>query len=204
MSTKIEEAKVILNGILTQWDEFSTRLQNMKEEELETDLFSQIDLLTQMDQVQGLLSSQIPILEKRLKELKEAEDTYSSEEQLDQIRSFNKESQHVLAHIQSKLEDAEETYHENAEEILSRCEDRINELIDKILENRQATDSSSVQTGFEIDEENQLRDLRDSLESYREIRLENINDGNGDPILDQLDSQMLACDSALLIDESST
>jgi hypothetical protein len=201
MSKKIEEAKLILNGILTQWDEFSTRLQNMKEEELEVDLYSEIDLLTQLDGVQGTLSSQIPLLESRLKQMKE---TDPPAEELEQIDALTEESQDVLTQIKSKLEETEESYHAIAEKVLSRCEDRITLLVDKILEQRQETDSLKRQIDLEIDEENELRDLRDSLESYREIRLENIKERSDDLIIDQLESQMLACDSTLLIDESST
>jgi hypothetical protein len=192
--SSIEDAKLILNNILAQWDHFSTRLQNMKEEELEMDLFSQIDFLSQMDEVRAALSSDIPQLEKHLVEMKE---------QKDRISLFKKEALQVLQHVKSKLEIAEEYYEEAAEEVLSRCEDRINELIDQILEHRQKTASLKEQIGLEMDEENELRELRDSLEMYREIRLEDIGDETGDPIIDQLDSQMIACDTALLIDESS-
>lgn len=192
----VKEAKLLLSTILNGWDEFSTRLQNIKGEELEVDLFSQIDFLSQLDEVQGTISSQMIQLEKLLSELKEHA---PSTEDL----PFKKESQQVLKDIQSKLTLAEESYREIAEEVLHRSEDRINELTDKILEHHQDLDSSKRRTGLELDEENELRDLRDSLESYREIRMENVLNGVGDPILDQLDSQMLASDSALLIDESS-
>jgi predicted nucleic acid-binding Zn-ribbon protein len=192
----VKEAKLLLSTILNGWDEFSTRLKNMKEKELEVDLFSQIDFLSQLDEVQGTISSQMIQLEKHLSEMKEHA---PSTEDL----SFKKESQQVLKDIQSKLTLAEESYREIAEEVLHRSEDRINELTDKILEHHQDLERSKKRSGLELDEENELRDLRDSLESYREIRMENILNGVGDPILDQLDSQMLASDSALLIDESS-
>ncbi|MBS0647597.1 MAG: hypothetical protein JSS10_00055 [Verrucomicrobia bacterium] len=191
-----EEAKLLLSTILNSWDEFSTRLKNMKGEDLEIDLFSQIDFLAQLDEVQGTISMQMMQLEKHLFEMNEKR---LSKEDL----SFKKESQQVLKNIQSKLTIAEESYREIAEEVLRRSEDRINELTDKILEHHQTLEASKRRTGLELDEENELRGLRDSLESYREIRMESVLNEAGDPIIDQLDSQMLASDSALLIDESS-
>ncbi|CAF23578.1 hypothetical protein [Candidatus Protochlamydia amoebophila] len=75
MASKLEEAQSILNNILSEWDHFSTPLQNIKEEELEKDLFFQIDFLSQLDKVKARISFQMQQLEKHLEEMKEVKKT---------------------------------------------------------------------------------------------------------------------------------
>ncbi|MBS4164870.1 Uncharacterized protein PRO82_002210 [Candidatus Protochlamydia amoebophila] len=71
MASKLEEAQPILNNILSEWDHFSTLLQNIKEEELEEDLFFQIDFFSQLDEVKARISFQMEQLEKHLEEMRE-------------------------------------------------------------------------------------------------------------------------------------
>lgn len=205
MSLMIEGTRSLINDILGEWDHFSTHLQNIKDEELEDDIdiYSQIDFLSQLDEMGAILSDKLFRLDDYLKQINTIDKNAISKEQLHQISALKSESQQVLKHIRPKLKIAEESYEEAAEEVLTRCQDHINDLVDKVTEHREQADFLNRDTGFELDEENQLRELRDSLEDYREIRLENIETGEGDPIIDQLDSQIIACDSALLIDESS-
>ena len=199
MKANIEEVKLLISSILTEWDTFSTHLQNMKEEEIEHNLFTQIDFLSQMDEAKAILSKQLFELEKYLQESNQNAPT---KEEIPLLASLNKEAEEVLNHIKPKLKIAQDSYEEVSEEILRHSEDRIDELVNQILERRE-TKNSSLDIDLGLDEENELRELRDSLETYKEIRLENIEEEAGDPILDQLDSQIVACDNALLIDESS-
>jgi hypothetical protein len=149
------------------------------------------------------LSGYLFELEESLEELNQIdEDTLTSEEK-EQAHSLDQEIGEVMSQIEPGLETAWDTYDDIAEKILRRSQDRVNELVDIILEQRQRADSSHDSINLALDEENELRELRDSLEAYREIRLETVDEEEDDPILDQLDSQIVACDSALLIDESS-
>lgn len=190
------KAQGLLNSLTAEWDLFSTRLQNFKVDELVDDLFSQLDFLCQFEEVRAAFSSQLPELERCVQEM-------NNQTLAQEYRALKIESEHVLSYLKPKLEFAEESYNGMAEEVLNRCEDHIQELTEKILDRRQELGLSKDSMGFEIDEENELRDLRESLETYREIRLENISEETQDSIIDQLDSEMIACDSALLIDESS-
>ncbi|MBS4169243.1 hypothetical protein [Parachlamydia sp. AcF125] len=206
MDSKIKEAKITLENILAELDQSSMRLYDIKEPELEKDLFTQLDLLSQLDKSQAVIFSQLPKLKKYHEELKTLKNSSLSSDQLSHLNSFQAECQQVLDRICPKLESVEECYQDLAEEVLYRCQNHINQLIDKILEHRKASASLKDIIGLELDEENELRELRDSLETYREIRLGDIGeseDDQDDPLITQLDSQIVACDNALLIDETS-
>jgi hypothetical protein len=201
MSLEIEDAKLLLNNILSEWDHFSTHLQNLTKEELKDDLFSQIDYLTQLEEVNARISAQLSEFEERLEKINTSGKSCLSKEESLKSDLLNLESLQILKLIQPKLQMAEETYNEMAEEVLGRSQDLINHLVDKILEHPQRGVSLKDKIGLELDEEIQLRELEDSLGAYKESRLENMKEED-DLIIDQIDSQMLACSEALQTNES--
>lgn len=201
MDKKTKQTKSVLNHLFIEWDHLLTCLANIKEEKNIKDLFSLLYFLSQLDEIQGRIFSYIPYLEGYMEESQQLQREHSSSaEQMQAIQNIKEESQTFLKQIKPMLSKTQETYQEVAEEILNRSEGKIIELTDKILEHRQMMESIEHQIQLELDEETQLRELRDSLETYREVRLEN---GREDPMLEKLDSQVMACEIALFIEESS-
>ena len=201
MSLKIEEAKFLLNDIISEWDQFSIHLQNLKKEELAADLFSQLSYLTNLEDMMGKISVQLTQLENLLQEINQMEKSSFSKEQHDQSNWLNFESEQVLRRIQRKLEVAEEASRELEEEALSLSQDLINDLVHKLLVQPQRGPYLNEELNLELDDESKLRELQDSLETYKEIRLESRGEAD-DPLLDQLDSQILSCDAALRINNA--
>ena len=104
--------------------------------------------------------------------------------------------------IKRKIEQAADSFEEVEEELLGRCEAKIMNLIDRIERNRRDL-SLKDQIDLNLEVEDELKEIRDSLEEYREIHIEHNPGRENDPIVAVLDSLILMCDSALLIDESS-
>jgi len=203
MINHTEVMKPTVESILLGWDQFATELLNIKSEEIQYDLLAQIDFLSHLEEVRKEISTQIERLETQLEDLERQKSDPLAQAEADQAALLKEDAQELLKHIKPKLQVAEESYEEMAEDVLTRSQNKINHLLDKSTGQPLSKQILEQESGFPLEGDIQLRDLRDSLEAYKGTRLENGAEEVGDSIVDQLNSQVAACDSALLIDEAS-
>ncbi len=197
----LKEAGVRLKNVQADWSFIRETLDvDENDEERSQDLFSQIQFLADKDEARKRLETDISQIESIHTTLLSLDPNSFSENGVFLFNQFCLHLDILQQDLNTKAQAVDDLETARAEATLKRCITRINVLIDSIFQLRKMS-SLKEALNFDLDPEMELNELRNSLEEYKATR-SNLK-VPPDPVLDVLESTIVECDNALLIDESS-
>jgi hypothetical protein len=195
------EADTVLKSAQKFWDELIDNIENSESDVRKQEPLSQLNYIAEVEEARTSLLNEIQEIERLKGELDKEHLNDLSEQEKSFIESVKSEINSFLKNTPRKVQDFLETYQELIEEVLNQIEEIITRLSDKVMENK--TVNKSKEMRMDLDYEEELSELKDTLESIREIRLKSGESEEEDPILRILDSLITTCDNSLLIEESN-
>ncbi len=200
-----KEADSVLQHAQKFWDDFSDDIENSEYDVQKLDPLAHLNYVSELEEARTGLLNELYTIE-HLKQELDKEDLHTlSAKDKEFVLAVRKEMNSLLRHLPKQLQEFLDIYQELIEEVLNQVEVVTVQLSEKVLESKTILQSKQVR--MDLDYEEELKELRDALESIREIRLnsgaEHENDKEEDGVLRILDSLITTCDYALHIEESS-
>jgi hypothetical protein len=217
---ELDEAKTKLENLKMGWSETLNNWVLARTEKQAKDLFSTIDYLTFCDQLCTNMILDFKEMDLDLNNLADLrKKSPLSPNHLVLIEDLAHQMQEIKNHMQNIMQEINTEYSILAENTLRRTQD----LIAKYSETmQQETTTPALQTDVHqnLEKELFLQELSDSLESYRQAREDFIAESEKastpqssaeliekklemDSIIAQIDAALAACDTALLIKETT-
>ncbi|MDF2550260.1 MAG: hypothetical protein K0S07_1327 [Chlamydiales bacterium] len=197
----IEESRKVIDSALLQWEELQEVLISREEEMEAGNILSELEFYEEAEAALARVFSDIERLQ-ALEADSQKIDRSQLEPAIDQEFFESLQETHLLLEkLSQQVEEMEESEEEFRESILERCQKRLTHLSDALLSKKNIQTAQQV-VQMDLDAESELEEIRGSLESIRQIRLE-VASEEDDELLSILDSLITSCDSTLLIEESS-
>lgn len=192
----------LLEDLHVEWSESLDDLKRRNEQIINEDLFQTLDYLTACDQVCKAIITNIQTIDAELKNLQKLrENTRESKAGFNMFESMLADLKNLRKNMQNKMLKLNEEYDALAESTLTGTQDLITRY-SEIITHEKIIPDIKTEIKQNLDKENLLEELKDSLEQYKQAREDLVEDPVNDPIISQLDTAITAVDSALIIKET--
>lgn len=214
---QLEEIKSKIQNFELEWEDTYRSLTEAQRDIKDENLFSTIDYLTLCDQVCSKILTDLKKLDTDLNDLADFGRKTHLAPKNHALFGDLSHAIHACKHsLQNKAQEIDDEYQILAEQTLRRAQDLIAKYAE-CMQQEKTTGILKTEVHQNLDKELFLQELSDSLESYRQAREDFITQSltgstqrqskelieEEDSVIAQIDTALSACDTALLIRETT-